>query len=94
VPLRHSLAAHEVRAAFELGWSTLSNGELVTAAERDFDVLITTDRHRPHQQRVTGRRLTILVLPTTSWSRIEGNTDIIVRALASIVSGQYLELTW
>jgi hypothetical protein len=93
-PLRLALAGHEVRTAFELGWSTLSNGELLAAAEGDFEVLITTDRNLRHQQSVTGRGLAILVLPTTSWPRIQRNSDAIIRALASTARGQYLELTW
>ena len=83
-----------MRPAFELGWSTLSNGEILAAAEGDCDVLITTDRNVRHQQSVTGRGLAIIVLPTTSWPRIQLNSDAIARAVASIARGQYLELTW
>jgi hypothetical protein len=44
VPLRAALPNHTVVTAYELGWSELSNGELLSAAERDgFEVLITTD---------------------------------------------------
>ena len=27
-----------------MGWSTLSNGELLDAAQREFDLLVTTDQ--------------------------------------------------
>ena len=41
-PLRRFLAGHEVRTAFEMGWDTLSNGELLRAAESaGFGVLVT-----------------------------------------------------
>ena len=65
-PLRLALVDHDVVTAFELGWSRLGNGELLEAAERQFDVLVTTDRNLRYQQSVTGRSLSILVLPTTS----------------------------
>ena len=94
VPLRLALAGHVVQTAFELGWSTLSNGELLAAAEGAFEVLITTDRNLRHQQNVTGRSLAILVLPTTSWPRIQRETDAIARAVASLDPGQYVELSW
>lgn len=46
VPLRRSLAAHEVHTAYELGWQTLENGELLNAAENDgYDLLISTDQN-------------------------------------------------
>jgi hypothetical protein len=47
--------------AYELAWAALSNGELLAAAENDFDVLVTTDRNLRHEQNLTGRRLSILV---------------------------------
>ena len=33
VPLRRSLAVHEVGTAWQHGWAQLSNGDLLTAAE-------------------------------------------------------------
>ena len=83
-----------MRTAFELGWSPLSNGDLLAAAEGHFDVLITTDRNLWHQQSLTGRDLAIIVLPTTSWPRIQRHRDAIARAVTSIARGQYLDLTW
>ena len=66
VPLREYLTGHQVQTAFELDWSRLSNGELLAAAEGQFDVLVTTDRNLRHQQSLAGRKLAVLVLPTTS----------------------------
>ena len=65
-PLRRHLAGHEISTAYEMGWAQLSNGELLAAAEKAFDVFITTDQNLRYQQNLTGRTLVILVLPTTS----------------------------
>ncbi len=35
VPLRRFLGDHEIVTAFELGWGTLQNGELLPAAEAE-----------------------------------------------------------
>jgi hypothetical protein len=44
VAIRRILQHHTVRTAYEEGWSTLSNGQLLRAAEdAGFDVLLTTD---------------------------------------------------
>ncbi len=72
----------------------LSNGELLARAESQFDLLITTDHHLRHQQDLSGRRLAILVLATTSWPRMRTRGDDIVRAVASMVPGEYRELSW
>ena len=72
-PLRQSLAAHNVSTAYEMGWSTLANGDLLDAAEAQFDVFVTTDQNLRHQQNLFGRRLAILVLPYASWPKLQGH---------------------
>lgn len=44
VPLRQHLVGHDVVTVFELGWSDLTNGELLARAEASFDLLLTTDQ--------------------------------------------------
>jgi hypothetical protein len=40
-----------VDTASELGWSTLTNGELIAQAEAEhYDVLVTTDQNLKYQQ--------------------------------------------
>ncbi|MCE0521307.1 MAG: hypothetical protein LV480_00155 [Methylacidiphilales bacterium] len=91
-PLRLFLTGHEVVTAHELGWSHLKNGELLSAAEANFDVLVTTDQNLRYQQNLSGRNLAILVLPTTSWPRLQGLTGIILSELGKIQPGEYREL--
>ena len=51
VPLRQHLPSHVVDTAFERGWSTLRNGELLAVAEHErYDLLITTDQNLRYQQ--------------------------------------------
>ena len=91
-PLRDHLPGHSVETAYELGWSALRNGELLAKAEAEFDVLITTDRNLRHQQNLAERRIAILVLPTTSWPRLQSITREIAAAVDSLEPGQYLEV--
>ncbi|OGA22615.1 MAG: hypothetical protein A3I02_14385 [Betaproteobacteria bacterium RIFCSPLOWO2_02_FULL_67_26] len=92
LPLRQHFSGHQVETAFELGWSRLTNGELLAAAEGRFDVLVTTDKNLRHQQSLSGRKLAVLVLPTTSWPRLSAHVPGIASALASVKPGEYLEL--
>jgi predicted nuclease of predicted toxin-antitoxin system len=92
-PLRDHLPGHEVQTAFERGWSRLSNGELLSAAESAFDILITTDGNLEHQQNLVGRRIAILVLSTTSWPRLEKVTRGIADVVNSLQPGQYRKLS-
>jgi hypothetical protein len=91
-PLRNHLAGHEVTTAAEKGWSTLSNGELLDAAEREFDLLITTDQALRTQQNLSGRKLAILVLPFASWPKLESNARAIAARVARLRAGECVEL--
>lgn len=92
LPLRNALKPHFVSTAFEMGWSTLKNGELLKAAETQFDVLITTDQNLRHEQNLTGRKLAIVILPYASWPKLKNQTDAIVYAIKGLSPGDYLEL--
>lgn len=92
-PLRRYLAEHTVSTAYEQGWSTLRNGELLTAAElAGFEAFVTTDKNLRYQQNITGRRLAIVILGTTSWPRIERHAEHIVAAIVQSMSGAFTEI--
>ncbi|MBI4026953.1 MAG: hypothetical protein HY360_18350 [Verrucomicrobia bacterium] len=94
VPLRRSLAPHEVATAFEMGWSNIENGQLLAAAEGKFDALVTTDQNLQYQQNLPGRRLAILVLPTTNWLEIRNHLPEVTAAVNTLKPGDYRELHW
>jgi hypothetical protein len=91
-PLRFAFSNHSVTAAFEKGWDNLSNGDLLRQAECEFDLLIATDKNLEYQQNLSGRKIAILVLPTTSWPRIQPHQSKIVIAVYNIKSGDYIAL--
>jgi hypothetical protein len=93
-PLRRQLAGHEISTAYEMGWAKLSNGDLLAAAEKSFDAFITTDQNLRYQQNLTGRRLAILVLPTTSWPEIQKHTREISDAVSALKPGDFIELSF
>jgi predicted nuclease of predicted toxin-antitoxin system len=93
VPLRRHLTGHIVDTTFERGWSSLENGELLDAAERNgFDLLITTDQNLQYQQHLGGRRLAIVVLLSTSWPRIQLRITEIQTVVDAIGPGDYREI--
>jgi predicted nuclease of predicted toxin-antitoxin system len=92
-PLRSLLVGHQVVTAHERGWSQLANGDLLVTAEAEgFDALVTTDRNLKYQQNLTGRKIAILVLSTTSWPRIQAALEPVVAAVAQLVPGAFVEL--
>ena len=74
--------------AFEAGWPELSNGELLAKAEAKFDLLITTDQQLRYQQNPTGRKISIVVLPSASWPKLERHGQKIAAAVAALPAGE------
>ena len=92
-PLRHLLSGHSVETAFELGWATLQNGALIAAAENaGFEVFVTTDKNLKYQQNLEARAISILVLSTTSWPRIQLALPDVRVAVDRAVPGGYSEV--
>ena len=59
---------HECQTVREAGFADKKNGELLTLAERRWDVLLTTDRKIEYQQHMLGERL-------GSWFSVRRRTD-------------------
>ncbi|MGE0654742.1 MAG: hypothetical protein AB7F88_04595 [Pyrinomonadaceae bacterium] len=84
---------HVIITAYELGWQTLENGDLIATAEADgFEMIVTTDQNLKYQQNLTGRNISILVLSSTSWPRIRENAAAIREALDNINPASFLEI--
>lgn len=68
--LPRRLAQHlgdvELDTVFDRGWSGLKNGELLRAAESDYEVFITADQNLQYQQNLTGFEIAIVVLAAHS----------------------------
>lgn len=91
--MRGALIGHEVVTAYERGWSSLRNGDLLRTAEAEaFDVLLTTDTNLKYQQNLAHRTLAIVVLTTTSWPRIRGEVERVVAAIGAATPGSYFEV--
>ena len=94
VPLRKLLSSHQVETAFERGWSTLTNGDLLEAAEQEgFEVFVTTDKNLREQQNFGGLRIAIVVLSSTSWPRIQKAAAVVKQAIDATLPGSFKEVS-
>ena len=92
--IRNSLQAHSVRTAYEEGWSTLSNGELLGAAEdAGFEVFVTTDKNLVYQQNLASRKIAIVVLGLSRWRFIHPILPRIAKAIDEERPGTYKLIT-
>ena len=56
------LKPNEVATVGQCGWGGLSNGDLLSRAAAEFDVLVTADRRMQHQQNLSRYRIGVVVL--------------------------------
>jgi hypothetical protein len=87
------LPGHTVTKAKERGWDTLTNGDLLEAAEQaGFDVLLTADKNMRFQQNLGGRHIALVVLSTPQWPRVRLHIERIAVAVNAAIPGSYTEV--
>ena len=92
VPLqvRHALEGHEITTAQRMGWSGVSNGDLLDKAEREgFQVFILADKNLRYQQNLSARRIAILELWTNHRPTLEKHFLEIRAAVEKLCAGEY-----
>jgi hypothetical protein len=87
------LRGHTVARAKDRGWDTLSNGDLLAAAERaGFDVVVTADKNMRYQQNLEGRRIALVILSTPQWPIVRLHLERIAAAVNAATAGSYIEV--
>jgi hypothetical protein len=93
VGLRQFLTGHDVRTAYQMGWSDLSNGDLLVAMEAaGFDLLISCDQNLADQQNLAARGIAVLVLDTNRWAVLRTRGADIEPVVANISPGSFIRL--
>jgi hypothetical protein len=92
-PLSAYLRGNEITEARNRGWDRLSNGDLLSEAERaGFEVFLTADKNIRYQQNLVGRRIAIVVLGTPRWPVVRLHTAKILEAVDAAAPGGYFEV--
>jgi hypothetical protein len=92
-PLRSFLRNHTVKKTKDLGWDTLSNGELLRAAEEAaFEIFLTTDKNISYQQNLADRTIAIVVLGNSRWPVVRLYIDRVAAAITAAKPGTYTEV--
>jgi hypothetical protein len=92
-PLVPYLIDHTVVKAKDRGWDRLSNGDLLSAAERSgFEVFLTADKNIRYQQNLAGRKIAIVVLGTPQWPLVRLHVAEIAAAINAAIPGSYAEV--
>jgi len=93
VQIRKTLSTHSVTTVQEAGWSSFTNGDLLSIAEGKFDLFITADQNLKYQQNLTGRKIAILELSSNRRRIIEQNFNLIIETIGKMEEGAFVSLT-
>jgi hypothetical protein len=53
---------NEVKTARQMGWTSITNGELLALASRHFDIFLTVDRNLSFQQNLSETSIAVVIL--------------------------------
>lgn len=88
------IVGHVVDSVVKLGWADLDDGPLLDAMAGRFDVLVTTDKSIPFQQRLAERPVALVVLRARSNRLIDLLPLVpgLLEALRDIAPGEVREV--
>ena len=89
-PLERFLVGHEVSTVQDCGLRGVHNGELLRIAEESFDVFVLADKNMRYQQRIDGRNIAIVELPTNRWPLLLPLAPRVVEAIDNVQCGDYI----
>ncbi len=91
--LRQHLPEHSVDTARERGWAELSNGNLLTQAERNgYEVVVTADQSMSYQQNIARKQVGVVVLFSNRWPDVQLRIAEIRAAIDGIRPGELREV--
>ncbi len=80
-----------MKLAEEMGWATIANGRLLTAAEQaGFNVLLTGDQSLRYEQSMIGRSIAVVAMSDNHWNIVKDHIAAIVNAIQEVQPGEML----
>ena len=92
--LSRHLTAETVHTVYDRDWSGLKNGELLRAAETDYDVFVTADQNLEYQRNLRGFAIGVVVLVART-NRVQDLLPLIpdlLRACSSVGHGEVVRV--
>lgn len=91
--LAPELTGHDVSTVPQMGWAAIRNGELLSLAEKQFDVFLTVDRNLSFQQHLPRFEIVVVVLRAPT-NRLRDLLPLVPRILEALPIAKRGEVTW
>ncbi|MEX1062766.1 MAG: DUF5615 family PIN-like protein [Balneolaceae bacterium] len=78
----------------EMGWASLSNGELLSVAEEEFDIFITSDKNLSFQQSIPSSSIQVVLLKarTNTYEDLFPLVEKLLSVIKAHEPGKFLEI--
>ena len=92
--LARDFAGHDVLTVRQMGWKGKQNGDLLTLAENNFDVFVTSDRNLSFQRNLTRLNISVAVLvaPTNRLNDLRALVPALLKLLPFLRKGEVREI--
>ena len=91
--LATELTGHDVSTVPQMGWAAIRNGELLSLAEKQFDVFLTVDRKLSFQQHLPRFEIVVVVIRAPT-NRLHDLLPLVPRILGVLPIAKRGEVTW
>jgi len=91
--LAQDIVGHEVKTVPQMGWAAMKNGELLTLAEKQFEVFVTVDRNLSFQQHLPRYNIAVIVLRARS-NRLRDLRPLVPKLLELLAIAKPGEVLW
>jgi hypothetical protein len=89
--LKKALVEHEVQTVQEAGWSGRRMANYSVRPKLDVDAFLTSDQNISYQQNLSGRSISLILLPNTL-SVVKTLVPEILKALGNARPGDFLQI--
>lgn len=88
--LARDIDGHDVTTAPDAGWAGLTNGELLSRSQHEFDAFVTVDRDLPFQQDLSRFSIAVVVVraPSNRLTDLRGLIPQLLGALPGAKRGE------
>jgi hypothetical protein len=86
---------HEIKTVPQMGWAGIKNGQLLSLAEKEFDVFIIVDRNLSSQQNLPQFDIAVIVLqaPSNRLADLKPLAIEILAVLDTAIKGQAMVIS-
>lgn len=91
--LARDIVGHDVKTVPQMGWAGIKNGDLLTLAEKQFEVLVTVDRNLSFQLDLPRYNIAVIVLRCRS-NRLQDLHPLVPELLGSLPTAKPGDVVW